>query len=163
MHNLVALVPLAIAGIRTRDLLIAAVVVIVVVILVVASVASRRRAAPRLDIHELEAAEGQGYLDEFQAIENEFVDRPEQAVARARGVVEEVMRRMGFPDRLDAHQRVKDLSGHNREAGRSLEAAEVDLKGRADDTERLRRALQSHRHVLHRLLGADTAAEEKGR
>jgi len=76
MQKLVALVPLAIAGIRTRDLLIAAVVVIVVVILVVAALASRRRAAPRLDIHELEAAEGQGYLDEFQAIENEFVDRP---------------------------------------------------------------------------------------
>jgi hypothetical protein len=158
MQILVALVPLAIAGIRNLYLLIAAaVIVILVVILVVATMASRRRAAPRLDIRELEAAEAQGYMDQFQAIENEFVNQPEQAVARARGVVEQVMRRMGFPERVDSQQRVKDLSGHNPEAARSLEAAEVDLKGRADDTELLRGALQSYRHVLHRLLHADTA------
>jgi hypothetical protein len=143
-------------GIRNRYLLAGAVVVVVVV--VVGVVMSRRGRGPRLQLRELSAEDSQRYADDFASIEREFVDRPEQSAARARGVVEEVMRRRGFPDRIEPGQRIKDLSGHDREAARSLEAANQDLTEAGGDTERLRRAVQGYRGVLQRLVGRAEAA-----
>lgn len=148
---------LGIAGLSNRNLAILAVVVVVAVLAVLLLLARRRR-GPRLDVHKLDSVQGQRYVEEFAAIERDFVDHPDQATARAKGIVEEVMRRMGFPDRIDGEQRVKDLAGYDREAAASLAAADKDLRGGAGDTEKLRRVLQSYRDVLHRLVELPRAA-----
>ena len=147
--------PLLIAGIRDRYLIAAAVVVVALVVLLV--LASRRR-RPKLDLHKLDAGESQRYADEFAALEQDFVQQPEQSAARARGVCEEVMRRMGFPDRIESQQRVRDLAGYDREAAAALEAADKELHGSTDNTERLRRIVQQYRKVLNRLLDLPRAA-----
>jgi hypothetical protein len=144
------------AGVRNRDLAVIGVVVVVLILLLV--MASRRRRGPKLEVRKLDSVESQRYVDEFAAIERDFVDHPDQAAARAKGMVEEVMRRMGFPDRIDAQQRIRDLAGHDRNAAASLTAADKDLRDGAGDTERLRRVLQSYRDVLHRLLDLPRAA-----
>ena len=147
--------PLLIAGIRDRYLIAGAVVLVALVILLV--LASRRR-RPKLDVHKLDTSESQRYADEFASLEQDFVQQPEQSAARARGVCEEVMRRMGFPDRIDAQQRVRDLGAYDREAATALEAVDRDLRGSTDDTERLRRIVQGYRKVLNRLLDLPRAA-----
>lgn len=144
-----------ITGIRDRYLLAA---VVVLVLFVVAAVVLRRRRRPGLDVNRLQEADAQRYLAEFANIERDFVDRPEQAVARARGMVDEVLRRMGFPDRIDAGQKAKDLSGYDRESGKLLVEAEAGLRDHGDDTERLRQLLQRYRSVMQRLLGEQVAA-----
>lgn len=145
-----------VAGVRNRDLAVIGVVVIVLILLLF--MASRRRRGPRLEVRKLDSLEGQRYVDEFAAIERDFVDHPDQATARAKGMVEEVMRRMGFPDRIDGQQRIRDLAGHDKTAAASLTAADKDLRDGGGDTERLRRVLQSYRDVLHRLLDLPRAA-----
>jgi hypothetical protein len=147
--------PLVIAGIRDRYL-IAGVVVLVALVLLLFLAARRRR--PKLDLHKLEQAESQRYADEFASLEQDFVRQPQQSAARARGVCEEVMRRMGFPDRIDGQQRVRDLVGYDREAAGALEAADKELRSSTDDTERLRRIVQQYRKVVNRLLDLPRAA-----
>jgi hypothetical protein len=142
--------PLAIAGIRNRDLIVGAVVLLALVLLVF--LASRRRRKPKLDLHKLEAAEGQRYADEFAALEQNFIHEPEQSAARAKGLCEEVMRRMGFPDRIDSQQRIRDLAGYDREAATALATADKELGGGTEGTERLRRIVQEYRKVVNRLL-----------
>lgn len=144
------------SGVRNRDLAVVAVVVVVLILLLV--IASRRRRGPKLEVRKLDSLESQRYIDEFAAVERDFVDHPEDATARAKGIVEEVMRRMGFPDRIDSRQRIRDLAGYDRNAAASLTAADKDLRSGGGDTERLRRILQSYRDVLHRLLELPRAA-----
>lgn len=155
MPALSILTTLAILGIRSRY--IAAGAVVLVVLLVLALVVARRSRKPRLELRELAAEDMARYTEEFAGIEREFVERPEQAAARARGVVEEAMRRRGFPDRIEPAQRIRDLAGHDRDAARALEAANTDLKGAGGDTERLRRVVQSYRAVLNWLIGRTEA------
>ena len=152
LQTLMSLVP----GLRNRDLALIAVAVAVLVLLLV--MALRRRRGTKLDVRKLDSAESQRYVDEFATIEREFVDHPDQAVARAKGMVEEVMRRMGFPDRIDVQQRVRDVNSHDRNAAASLGAADKNLRNAGQDTDRLRKALQSYRDVLHRLLELPRAA-----
>jgi hypothetical protein len=138
--------------------------VILVAIVVIAgiafAVARRRRGG--LSIQELAPADVSRYMQEMDSIERSFVDDPGQAAARARGMVDEVTRRMGFPDRLDSKQRAKDLSGHDREAGRLMEAAGGHLQQHPDDTEKLRLAVQHYRDLLRRLLKVTSAGDARG-
>jgi hypothetical protein len=156
MSLLSLLVSLAILGLRTRYVVAtAAVIVVLVIVAVIMSARSRR---PRFDLRDLPSDDTQRYTADFESIEREFVDHPEQAAARARGLVEEVMRRRGFPDRIEPSQRIRDLGYHDREASRSLQAANADLRDAGKDTERLRRVVQHYRDVFYRLTGAAGAA-----
>jgi hypothetical protein len=58
---------------------------------------------------------------------------------------------MGFPDRVDAVQKARDLAAHDQLAAVALEAADRALREGAD-REPLRRALTGYRGVLDRLL-----------
>lgn len=145
---------MAIAGIQNRYWIAAAVLVLAVIVVVALA---RRRRAPKLDVNPLQEPDAQRYRDEFATIERDFVDRPDQAVARARGMVDEVMRRMGFPDRIDAAQKAKDLAGYDREGGKLLVEAEEALHDKGEDTERMRVILQRYRSVMFRLLGEGSA------
>jgi hypothetical protein len=150
------LASLAILGLRTRY--VAAVAAVIVVLVILAVVMSARSRRPRFELRDLPADDTQRYVADFESIEREFINHPEQAAARARGLVEEVMRRRGFPDRIEPAQRIRDLGYHDREASRSLEAANADLHDAGNDTERLRRAVQHYRKVFSRLTGTAGAA-----
>jgi hypothetical protein len=65
---------------------------------------------------------------------------------------------MGFPDRIDSQQRIRDLAGYDREAAAALDAADKELRGSTNDTERLRRIVQQYRKVVNRLLDLPRAA-----
>lgn len=153
---LTLLASVVILGIQNRySAAVAAIVVLLVVLAVVFCTRSRR---PRFELRELAGEDVQRYLADFESLEREFVDHPAQAAARARGLVEELMRRLGFPDRIEPAQRIKDVGYHDREASRSLETAHAELKGADNDTERLRRSVQHYRHVFDRLTGTNPAA-----
>ena len=138
--------PLVIAGIRYRYL--GAVVVVLAVALLL--VVYRRGRRPALDIHRLDAADVQRYTAAFAAIEVDFQAQPQVAIGRARGTVEEVMRRMGFPDRVDTAQRGRDLAAWDRPAAEAYESAGRDL--RAGDNASFGSAMTGYREVLERLL-----------
>ena len=140
-----------ILGVRTRYVVIAVVAILVLIGALV--MLSRRGGGSRLELRDLEPAAAQRYVEEFADIEREFVDHPDQAAARARGIAEEVMRRRGFPDRIEPKQRIRDLGAHDKEAARSLEAASTQQAGAAGDTERLRQMVQHYRAVVYRLTG----------
>ena len=148
---LMMLSPMLIFGIHTIYVVIA--VAVVVALVVVAVVLGQRRQRPKFELRDLEAGTAERYVEEFAAIEREFLDHPEQAAARARGVAEEVMRRRGFPDRIEPKQRISDLGFHDKEAARSLQAANSNLGGAGENTERLRQVVQHYRALVYRLTG----------
>ncbi|MFN2463810.1 MAG: hypothetical protein ABR573_07925 [Candidatus Dormibacteria bacterium] len=148
------MVDLLILGIRTRYVLAAA--VLLAIVLVLAVLGARRARRGRLSLRELTPADTDRYRAAFADLEREFVDRPAQSAARARGLVEEVMRRRGFPDRIEPAQRVTDVSRQNRPAGRALESANGNLVAGPTDTEKLRLAVQGYRAVLQWLIGEET-------
>jgi hypothetical protein len=147
-----AILPLAVFGIRYRYAVVALVVVLLVLLL--GGLAARRGRGQKLRLRELSAADRQRYADDFAAVERDFVDHPAQAAARARGLVEELMRRRGFPDRIEPGQRAADLSRHDRAAAKALESANARLGAAGGDTERLRLAVQDYRTVVQRLGGS---------
>jgi hypothetical protein len=140
--------PMALAAFRTRYLVVAAVLLALLAVAVLVIV---RRRQPALEVRRLDAAAARRYLETFAAVEREFEARPDVAVGQARGIVEEALRRMGFPDRVDAAQKARDLAAHDRRAGTALEGADRALREDAD-RESLRRALTGYREVLDRLL-----------
>jgi hypothetical protein len=140
--------PMALVGLRTRYVVVAAIVLALVAIAVVVVV---RRGRSALEVRRLDAATARRYLETFAGVEGEFEARPEVAVAQARGIVEEALRRMGFPDRVDAAQKARDLVAHDRRAAAALDGADGALREGAD-RESLRRALTGYREVLGRLL-----------
>jgi len=125
--------------------------VVALALLVAAVVVLLRRRTPALDLRKLDAAEALRYLEAFTTAERDFESRPQVATAQARGIVEEVMRRMGFPDRLDAAQKAIDLAAHDRAAAAALASADGALR-EGDGRESLRRALMGYREVLNRML-----------
>jgi hypothetical protein len=130
--------------------------VLIVALVIVAL--TRRKGTPTIEVQPLAEPDTARYLEHMEAVEREFVDNPQQAAARARGLVEEVMRRMGFPDRLEREQRFKDVSHHDTAAAKALQVADVELKKHPNDTEALRRVVQAYREVLRRLLHAEERA-----
>ena len=146
------MIHLLILGFHTRYVL--AAVAVLVVLLLVAALAIRRGRKPGLVLRDLTPADTDRYLANFAAAEREFVDHPAQAAARARGLVEEVMRRRGFPDRIEPAQRIADIGRHDRTAAKALETANNNLAGGTNDTEKLRLVVQGYRTVLLRLTGS---------
>jgi len=146
--SIVEATPLALAGFHTRFVL-AGVAALALVVGAVVIIVRRRR--PALELRKLDAAAARRYVETFAGVERDFEARPEVAAAQARGIVEEVLRRMGFPDRVDAAQKARDLAAHDRAAAVALEDADRALREDAD-RETLRRVLTSYRAVLDHLL-----------
>ena len=106
-----------------------------------------------MEVQPLSPEDTTRYLREMEEAEAMFVNDPAQAAARARGVVEEVLRRQGFPDRVDSQQRVADLKRHDSQAAEALKSGAGRLHGaRQDDTERMRLALRDYRTALDRMV-----------
>jgi len=140
---------LALFGIRFRYW---AVAVVILVLLLLALMLLARSRGTTVAVTPLQGPEAQRYITEFDALEQRFVDNPQQAAARARGLTEEVMRRAGFPDRVDQREKIRDLKRHDGTAAGSLEAAERALRQDGNDTEGLRQAVKSYRSVIEHLV-----------
>ncbi|MEU8648799.1 hypothetical protein [Streptomyces sp. NPDC048737] len=114
----------------------------------------REKRHDSLDLKPLDGATRDRYAREWNGVQEEFVDRPEDAVHDADRLVTSLMRERGYPTQ-DFDQRLKDLSV---EHGRTLEhyraAHDVDeLSTRHQaTTEQLRGAMVHYRSLFDELL-----------
>jgi hypothetical protein len=136
-------------------LIVAIVVVVIIALAVIGLMRSRGRRVgfePRaLAVEDLEGRE-----ERIDEIERMFVHQPREAVAAARLLVDEMLTRMGYPVRLTAVERSRDLGHFNRGyADRYKSAGEL-----RDDasTEEMRRALKGYLDTAREIVG-----EAKGR
>ena len=136
--------------------LILAVVAVIVVLLLIVLVMRRRRGQPGFQIHPLPAEEMAGRESRIDEIERLFVSQPREAVAAARLLVDEMLTRMGYPVRLTASERARDLRHYNRAHSDRYRMA-GELRDDAN-TEEMRRALKGYLDTAR-----DILAEARGR
>ncbi|WP_202638040.1 hypothetical protein [Bailinhaonella thermotolerans] len=121
-----------------------------------AELSARERRFEKLDIRDLSPEETTRYSGEWTAIQERFVDAPEQAVAEADRLVTQVMADRGYPTDSGHRQRIADLSvGHAKTLGdyrAAHEISERSAKGEAS-TEDLRQAMIHYRELFADLLG----------
>ncbi|WP_327420345.1 hypothetical protein OG612_38745 [Streptomyces sp. NBC_01527] len=107
-----------------------------------------------LDLKPLPTTARQRYAQEWNGVQEHFVDRPQEAVGEADQLVTRLMKERGYPTE-GYEQQVKDLSV---EHGRTLEhyraAHEVNARagGRQTTTEELRGAMVHYRALFDDLL-----------
>ncbi len=97
------------------------------------------------------------YLEQWQAIQTQFVDRPVDAVRSAHGLVTTVMAERGYPTD-DRDERMALLSvDHADVVDRYRDAGRVETLARDNHatTEQLRQAFQHYRALFDRLLQTD--------
>jgi len=107
-----------------------------------------------LDVRPLSQSARDRYLEEWQAVQAQFVDDPSAAVARADELIQSVMSERGYPVE-DFDQRAADVSvdhpnvvEHYR-AGRRLAGTTADDES---STENLRQAMHHHRALFEELV-----------
>jgi hypothetical protein len=126
--------------------------------------ADRERRVRKLDIRSLPEQARQQYTAGWAVIQEQFVDSPQTAVARAYDLVVAVMTDCGYPTD-DTDQVMSDLSvehaatvGHFRAAQQVTSAAATG----AAATEDLRQALIHYRALFSDLLGVPAGPDETG-
>jgi hypothetical protein len=127
-----------------------------------AELASRQRRVADLDIQPLDPAARARYAENWAAVQEQFVDAPQEAVMAAQRLVKTVMKERGYPTEGD-DQVLADLSvdhggvlDHYRAAyGISQRAADNQAS-----TEDLRQAMIHYRALFQDLLGDTPAATE---
>jgi hypothetical protein len=120
-----------------------------------AELRQREKRVSQFHIVPLPAAECIRYQDSWMAIQSEFVDHPETAVANANKLVQEVMERRGYP-MARFEQSAADLSVDHPTVVENYRAAHrISERSRqgAADTEELRQALVYYRALFQDLLG----------
>jgi hypothetical protein len=125
-----------------------------------AELAERERRVRSLDIHPLDETARVKYAGEWTAIQERFVDQPEEAVAQAGILVTSVMKDRGYP--TEGHDQIlADLSvEHANTLDHYRQAHEVSLQA-ADgtaSTEDLRLAMLHYRALFSDLLGQPAEA-----
>ena len=114
----------------------------------------REERVEALDISPLTLEERTRFSQEWRNIQSLFVDDPGGAIARADGLVEEVMKVRGYPV-SDFDQRTADLSVHHARVVENYRVArEIAARHRrgAASTEELRRAMVHYRELFQELL-----------
>jgi hypothetical protein len=123
-----------------------------------ADLVQREKRRQTLDIRDLSEEERQHYRQEWQSLQNRFVDQPEEAVRDADRLVLQAMRDRGYP--MDAfEQRAADLSVDHPtvvENYRAAHAIAVEHEKGEADTERLRQAVVYYRDLFDALLGGES-------
>ncbi|HVT69138.1 MAG TPA: hypothetical protein VHF26_15410 [Trebonia sp.] len=122
--------------------------------------AQRRRRVEGLGIRPLSDERRAGYIRQWTAAQEEFIDSPAQATRTAGALVTAVAAECGY-DVSDGGQLLADLSVYHEPYVDGYRRA-TEMTGRAADaeTEDLRRALLGHRALFQDLLeapGGDTA------
>lgn len=122
--------------------------VVVVLLLLIRAATTGRRARPKLRPLPVESRDR--YINDWDQIEEKFVDSPEQAVREAESLVLSVLRERGHPlterDLPDEVQRAHKLGYSSK-----------------DRTEGMRQALLHYRRVMERMVGPEDAARREER
>lgn len=117
--------------------------------------AERQRRVRKYDIQPLSPEARSRYQGEWQAIQEQFVDSPQTAVAEAYNLVTTVMQERGYPS-ADDEQAADDLSvEHAATIGhfRSAQAITKEAAHGSVATEDLRQAFIHYRELFADLLG----------
>ena len=126
-----------------------------------AELAERERRVRSLDIRPLDETAQAKYAGEWTAIQERFVDQPEQAVAQAGILVTSVMKDRGYPTE-DHDQILADLSvEHANTLDHYRQAHQVSLQAEegSASTEDLRLAMLHYRALFGDLLGQPANAQ----
>ncbi|HVM27822.1 MAG TPA: hypothetical protein VM433_09130 [Mycobacteriales bacterium] len=118
----------------------------------------------RLDIRPLDGARRNLYAGRWARAQEQFVDRPAEAVSDAQRLVTEVMEERGYPVDDEAQQ-MKDLSVDHADAmGEYRSAHEISqLNDRKQaTTEQLRQAMVHYRSLFTRLLDTEDSTDRSG-
>jgi hypothetical protein len=117
-----------------------------------AELASRRRRVDGMGIRPLSGERRSGYVRQWTAVQERFIDSPAQAVATAAGLVTAVAAERGY-DVSDPGQLLADLSVyHGRHIDGYRRATRATDRAAAAPTEELRQALLGHRALFQDLL-----------
>ena len=118
-----------------------------------AELTTREVRREKLEIKPLGETSRARYLEEWNAVQSEFVDEPGPAVARADSLVQKVMEERGYPvEKFE--QRAADLSVdypkvvENYREGHRL----ATQPGNGTDTEDLRQAMRHYRALFEELV-----------
>jgi hypothetical protein len=124
-----------------------------------AELASRQRRVEGLDIRPLDPAARVRYAENWAAVQEQFVDSPQDAVMAAQRLVMAVMKERGYPTE-GGDQVLADLSVDHANVLDHYRAA-YDISQRAADnaasTEDLRQAMIHYRALFQDLLGKTSA------
>jgi hypothetical protein len=127
-----------------------------------AELASRQRRVADLDIRPLDPAARARYQENWTAIQEQFVDSPQEAAMSAQRLVMTVMRERGYPTE-GGDQVLADLSVDHADVLDHYRAA-YDINQRAADnaasTEDLRQAMIHYRALFQDLLGETSATSQ---
>jgi len=129
-----------------------------------AELAERERRVRSLDIHPLDETTRVRYAAEWTAIQERFVDQPEQAVTQAGLLVTSVMKDRGYP--TEGHdQTLADLSvEHANTLDHYRAAHQISMQAQAGTvgTEDLRLAMLHFRALFSDLLGRPSGSQPVG-
>ena len=123
-----------------------------------AELAAREERRRRLDIRPLAGAARSRYLEQWRAVQGQFVDDPAGAVTAADRLIQTVMAERGYPVE-DFEQRAADISVdhprvvENYRHGHRLAQASAAGEG---STEELRQAMRHYRALFDELVEPDT-------
>jgi len=129
-----------------------------------AELAERERRVRSLDIRPLDETVRVKYAAEWTAIQERFVDQPEQAVTQAELLVTSVMKDRGYPTE-EHDQIVADLSVEHAGTLEHFRAAhQISMQAEAGTvtTENLRLAMLHYRALFSDLLGPPSQARQSG-
>ncbi len=121
--------------------------------------AERERRVADLDLRPLSPAARTRYGAEWAVIQEGFVDRPQEALKAATGLIAAVMRDRGYPTE-DYDQILADLSvEHAHTLSRFRDAHAITMRAVADgaSTEDMRQAMINYRALFHELAGVARA------
>jgi hypothetical protein len=119
-----------------------------------AKLTDRQDRIDKLNIRELDPAERERFLKQWESVQSRFVDSPKGAVAEADDLVSSLMRARGYPV-SDFNQRAADISvDHPRVVENYRSAHEIALRvGKdASTTEDLRTAMIHYRSLFEELV-----------
>lgn len=123
--------------------------------------AQRERRRSQLEITPLPDSAAARYREEWASIQQRFVDEPAEAVQDADRLVVRMMRESGYPVD-DFEQRADDVSVDHPQVAqhyRDGHAVAVAQSRGAADTEELRQAVTSYRHLVDALLQPRTSGD----
>jgi len=128
-----------------------------------AKLADRETRVELLKIRDLDLAERDRYLAQWQAVQSRFVDYPKGAVTEADELVCSLMQTRGYPV-TDFDQRAADISvDHPRVVENYRSAHDIALRlGRGEaSTEDMRNAMIHYRSLFDELVQVQTAGDKR--
>jgi hypothetical protein len=128
-----------------------------------AKLADRETRVERLNIRDLDLAERERFLAQWQTVQSRFVDYPKGAVTEADELVCSLMQTRGYPV-TDFDQRAADISvDHPRVVENYRSAHNIALRlGRGEaSTEELRTAMIHYRSLFDELAQVPTSGDKK--